>query len=173
MFYEQFRALCKIRNETPSHVLESIGLTRMNASLWKKGGMPSAENIQKLANYFGVPVDYLLNTNAAMSANSSNMHRIISDAEIAKNQILLENLVKELDEIPKQNKRNAISEIEADKIMLDELIKAMEIIPKQYRPAAIHDMTTFAEFVISKYTALAANSNENQIKQVDTKPGET
>ena len=57
--------------------------------------------------------------------------------------------------------------------MLDELIKAMEIIPKQYRPAAIHDMTTFAEFVISKYTALAANSNENQIKQVDTKPGET
>ena len=145
MFYEQFRALCKIRNETPSHVLESIGLTRMNASLWKKGGMPSAENIQKLANYFGVPVDYLLNTNAAMSANSSNMHRIISDAEIAKNQILLENLVKEL----------------------------MEIIPKQYRPAAIHDMTTFAEFVISKYTALAANSNENQIKQVDTKPGET
>lgn len=83
MFYEQFRALCKVRNETPSHVLECIGLTRMNASLWKKGGMPSAENIQKLANYFGVPVDYLLNTNAAMSANSSNMHRIISDAEIA------------------------------------------------------------------------------------------
>lgn len=75
--------------------------------------MPSAENIQKLANYFGVPVDYLLNTNAAMLANSSNMHRIISDAEIAKNQILLENLVKKLDEIPKQNKRNAISEITA------------------------------------------------------------
>lgn len=48
-----------------------------------------------------------------MSANSSDMHRIISDAEIAKNQILLENLVKELDEIPKQNKRNAISEITA------------------------------------------------------------
>lgn len=144
MFYEQFRALCKVRNEAPSYVLERIGLTRMNASLWKKGGMPSAENIQKLANYFDVPVDYLLNTNAAMSANSSNMHRIISDAEIAKNQILLEKLVKELDEIP-----------------------------KQYRPAAIHDMTTFAEFVISKYTALAANSNKNQIKQVDTKPGET
>lgn len=113
MFYEQFRALCKVRNEAPSYVLERIGLTRMNASLWKKGGMPSAENIQKLANYFGVPVDYLLNTNAAMLANSSNMHRIISDAEIAKNQILLENLVKELDEIPKQNKRNAISEITA------------------------------------------------------------
>lgn len=144
MFYEKFRALCKVRNEAPSYVLERIGLTRMNASLWKKGGMPSAENIQKLANYFDVPVDYLLNTNAAMSANSSNMHRIISDAEIAKNQILLEKLVKELDEIP-----------------------------KQYRPAAIHDMTTFAEFVISKYTALAANSNKNQIKQVDTKPGET
>lgn len=34
-------------------------------------------------------------------------------------------------------------------------------------------MTTFAEFVISKYTALATGSNKNQIKQVDTKPGET
>ena len=46
MFYEQFRALCKVRNETPSHVLECIGLTRMNASLWKKGGMPSAQDRQ-------------------------------------------------------------------------------------------------------------------------------
>lgn len=144
MFYERFITLCKAKNVRPTAVAEAIGLSRTNASFWKKGSVPSTTNIQKLADYFGVPIDYLIETNKTASTNTYDIQELISDAEL-----------------------------EAGKIMLDELIKAMEIIPKQYRPAAIHDMTTFAEFVISKYTALAAKSNKNQIKQVDTKPGET
>ena len=68
MFYERFCALCKIHGKTPSCVLEDIGLTRMNASLWKKGGMPSSTNLQKLADYFEVPTDYLLGTHEMLFA---------------------------------------------------------------------------------------------------------
>lgn len=144
MFYERFLTLCKAKGMKPTAVADAIGVSRMNASRWKNGTTPSFANIQKLADYFGVPIDYLIETNKTASTNTYDIQELISDAEL-----------------------------EAGKIMLDELIKAMEIIPKQYRPAAIHDMTTFAEFVISKYTSLATNSNKNQIKQVDTKPGET
>ena len=113
MFYERFITLCKAKNVRPTAVAEAIGLSRTNASFWKKGSVPSTTNIQKLADYFGVPIDYLIETNKTASTNTYDIQELISDAEL-----------------------------EAGKIMLDELIKAMEIIPKQYRPAAIHDMTT-------------------------------
>lgn len=144
MFYERFLTLCKAKGMKPTSVADAIGVSRMNASRWKNGTTPSFANIQKLADYFNVPVDYLVNGQTPAHTSPEKVRQLISDAEL-----------------------------EGDKIMLDELIKTMEIIPKQYRPAAIHDMTTLAEFVISKYTALAANSNKNQIKQVNTKPGET
>ncbi len=38
----------------------SIGLNKSNATFWKKGSIPKGETLQKLADYFGVSVDYLL-----------------------------------------------------------------------------------------------------------------
>lgn len=60
MFYERFAQLCKDNNISPSAAVEAIGLNKANASFWKKGSLPSSKNIQKLAEYFKVPVDYLL-----------------------------------------------------------------------------------------------------------------
>lgn len=61
MFYEKFLKLCAEANKTPSSVAGEIGLSRSAVSNWKaRGSCPTAVTAQKLADYFGVPVDYLL-----------------------------------------------------------------------------------------------------------------
>lgn len=61
MFYEQFAELCKEKKISPSIVAETIGLNRSSVTFWKRGSTPKGETLRKLANYFGVSVDYLLN----------------------------------------------------------------------------------------------------------------
>lgn len=60
-FYDVFEQLCNQRNITPTQVARDNGLTQQTVSHWKtRGSTPKAETVQKLADYFGVSVDYLL-----------------------------------------------------------------------------------------------------------------
>lgn len=60
-FYENFAALCKKKSIKPSRVAEECGINRSNVSNWKKNGYtPRADDLKKIANYFHVPVGYLL-----------------------------------------------------------------------------------------------------------------
>ena len=68
MFYERFTQLCKENNISPSAAVEAIGLNKANASFWKRGSLPSSKNVQKLAEYFNVPVDYLLGTESDLAS---------------------------------------------------------------------------------------------------------
>jgi len=40
--------------------MKAIGLNKSNATFWKRGSIPKGDTLQKLADYFGVSVDYLL-----------------------------------------------------------------------------------------------------------------
>ena len=60
MFYDNFSFLCSQRNVSPSAVMKAIGLNKSTASYWKKGKIPSSDTLQKLADYFGVSLDYLV-----------------------------------------------------------------------------------------------------------------
>ena len=59
VFYDNFIKLCKQRGVTPSAVMRTIGLNKSSASYWKKGTTPSSDTLRKLADYFGVSMDYL------------------------------------------------------------------------------------------------------------------
>lgn len=60
-FYDKFEILCKENGVTPTRIAREIGIAQQSVSLWKRrGSIPSGENLQKLADYFGVTVDYLL-----------------------------------------------------------------------------------------------------------------
>lgn len=59
MFYDNFIRLCKQKGVTPSAVMRTIGLNKSSASYWKKGSTPSSDTLRKLADYFGVSMDYL------------------------------------------------------------------------------------------------------------------
>ena len=61
MFYDLFKALCDKKGVSVSRACLDMGLSRSIAAKWKNTKTnPSAEVLPKIANYFGVTVDYLL-----------------------------------------------------------------------------------------------------------------
>lgn len=58
-FYKSYVKLCAEKGVAPSAVAEKIGLSRTSPHGWKNGKMPSDVNLQKIADYFGVSVEYL------------------------------------------------------------------------------------------------------------------
>lgn len=60
-FYDTFERLCKERGITPTQAARDNGLKQQSVSSWKtRSSTPKAQTIQKLADYFGVPIAYLL-----------------------------------------------------------------------------------------------------------------
>lgn len=61
MFYDRYLFLCKMRGISPSRAAVEMGINKGNVSTWKKSGYtPRGEALNKIAEYFGVSVDYLL-----------------------------------------------------------------------------------------------------------------
>lgn len=74
-FYDRFLNLCNQKGMSPSAVTRENGLNNSISTAWKRGAMPSGENLQKLADYFGVTVDYLLGSEKeTFVAKNSNEH---------------------------------------------------------------------------------------------------
>lgn len=60
MFFNRFKALCDERNISVYRACTDIGLNRSAVAKWKAGGSPNGTTAAKLADYFGVTTDYLL-----------------------------------------------------------------------------------------------------------------
>lgn len=59
-FYDRFIKLCIEKGVKPSPAVESLGIQKTAVSNWKsRRSQPTAYNMQKLADYFGVTVEYL------------------------------------------------------------------------------------------------------------------
>lgn len=60
MFYLTFVELCAKIKKSPSAVAEEMGYARSVVTRWSKGTVPRMATMQRVANYFGVPVDVFL-----------------------------------------------------------------------------------------------------------------
>lgn len=60
MFWTQFQLLCSKIGKSPNGVAKEIGLSSGTVTFWKNGKIPKSDTLKKLADYFGVTVDYLL-----------------------------------------------------------------------------------------------------------------
>lgn len=61
MFYMQLEQLCAKNNISIStFVVDKLHMSKGNIAGWRKGQVPSANTIKKIADYFGVTTDYLL-----------------------------------------------------------------------------------------------------------------
>lgn len=60
MFYDNYIYLCNRIGKTPSAVALEIGITKPTVNRWKNGSKPTDATAQKVAEYFGVSIDYLL-----------------------------------------------------------------------------------------------------------------
>ena len=62
--YEIFEKLCKEKGVTPYRVSEATGIKTSALSSWKAGrSTPKFEKMKIIADYFGVPVEYLMTGN--------------------------------------------------------------------------------------------------------------
>lgn len=60
MFYHNYVDLCNKRNISPSAAAEDMGFHRSDVTRWSKGSQPRQATLQKIADYFGVPVQELM-----------------------------------------------------------------------------------------------------------------
>lgn len=60
MFWNTFYKLCEENNTKPNAVAKLIGVSSAICTKWKNGTIPNGDTLLKLADYFGVSVDYLL-----------------------------------------------------------------------------------------------------------------
>lgn len=61
MFYDIYCDLCQEHGLTPSGAAAKIGFNRASVTMWKNtGNAPKQELLIRVAEYFGVSVDYLL-----------------------------------------------------------------------------------------------------------------
>lgn len=67
MFWEKFVELCARRGVSPSAVCLRLGFGSSTATHWKKGSMPGATSLYRIAEFFGVPAGYF--TDEAVTVN--------------------------------------------------------------------------------------------------------
>jgi transcriptional regulator with XRE-family HTH domain len=58
MFWNNFVLLCNKKNISPNGACAALGLSVATATKWKKGAVPRDTTLQKIADYFGVTVEY-------------------------------------------------------------------------------------------------------------------
>ena len=61
MFYERYCRLCKDRGKAPSTAAVEMGISKSAVTTWKKlGRTPKIDQLKKVADYFDVSLDYLM-----------------------------------------------------------------------------------------------------------------
>jgi len=59
MFWGIFLSLCNKNGKSANTIAKEIGISSGSITEWKNGRIPRATTLNKLANYFGVTVEYL------------------------------------------------------------------------------------------------------------------
>ncbi len=80
MFYDEFVKLCKIKGVSRQKACIDCDVSRTAWNKWKNGATPNGATIQKIADYFGVSVDFLLT--GEEKAPTSEGERRVNDDDI-------------------------------------------------------------------------------------------
>ena len=74
MFYDTYVSLCKKTGEKPYAVASLVGV-KNNSSVasWQRGSVPRHQVLEKIAEHFGVTIDYLLTGEDKRPALFENM----------------------------------------------------------------------------------------------------
>lgn len=60
MFWNRFLAECDRIGKKPNPVADHLGISSGTITGWKKGSVPQQKMLEKLSDYFGCTVDYLI-----------------------------------------------------------------------------------------------------------------
>ena len=89
MVYQKIQVLCAESKTTITKLERDCGLANATIRRWASSS-PSAENLGKVADYFGVAVDYLLDRGAyALSDDAVRCARLFDSLSNEKKQLAL------------------------------------------------------------------------------------
>lgn len=92
MFWDNFLLLCDRVGKSPNAVAAEIGFKSSGTVTgWKDGTIPYERNLKKIADYFGVTVDYLLNAekeNAPGSDAEGEIEKAMAQATPAQRELI-------------------------------------------------------------------------------------
>ena len=90
--YSVFEQLCKDKGVTPYQVCKSTGISTASISNWKAGRYsPKTEKLQKIADFFGVSVEYMMTGNESEKESTSGRKYYFSDETAEMAQELFDN----------------------------------------------------------------------------------
>lgn len=101
-FYKNFLSLCANAGKSPSGAVLDIGLKKSSVTRWKADGMPSDVTLTKIADYFGVTVEYLKGEETKKDP--------ATNGEVSSAKKALINLIVDLDEEQCRKLRSIIEE---------------------------------------------------------------
>lgn len=64
MFFQNYLRLCNAAGISPSAAAKEMGMMKSTVTRWKNGSKPNSATLQKIADYFGVPVEELTKENS-------------------------------------------------------------------------------------------------------------
>ena len=103
-FYDVFLPLCNKVDKSPSKVALEIGCTKAMVSNWKnRGTSPSDSTMQKIAEYFGIPVTELMNGNfdVPVVTEDTVSFQIMGDVAAGYDHVIYEDFTGGEIEIPR------------------------------------------------------------------------
>lgn len=85
MFFDIFYDLCKKKGISCKKAAEDMGLSNSITTKWKKtGATPGGDTLQRIAEYFGVSIDYLLGKEMKNTpATGGEREDVLDDVDIA------------------------------------------------------------------------------------------
>lgn len=90
MFYDIYVLLCKEIGKKPSAVAQELGINKSNVTNWKNNGCtPRGATLTKIADYFGVSIDFLLDNERKNSISKQNHVAIKFPDNCKKNEPLM------------------------------------------------------------------------------------
>ena len=93
VFYDVFTSLCSANGISCKRASMEIGLSNSTAAKWKRtGATPNGDTLSKIADYFGVTTDYLLN------GEQKEKPSTVSGEELAYSDLELLAAIKRADE---------------------------------------------------------------------------
>lgn len=69
ILYQRIKDLCAKKGISVSKLESDLGFGNSSIKKWEKVSSPSVDKISKIANYFGVSVDYLLGRTDILNTN--------------------------------------------------------------------------------------------------------
>lgn len=106
--WENIERLCYEQGESVNQLIQAIGLTPKSATGWKNGSIPRNSTLKKIADHFGVTVDWLLSDEAVTPSKWDSKKETSEYGTLSSQEKQIIDMYRELTEMGKMRLIQAV-----------------------------------------------------------------